>query len=120
MVGGAAPNGECSACVMSKFAGNALDRIMWSRSSEVNRLSFARLLTRQLGAPAYMPGSFDLPVLEPHLYLSRTQSWNLSRQTLAMCCIWVRLSCEFAHEESCLVVRKPSHCQSTHRSVRYE
>jgi hypothetical protein len=37
------PNGEWSACAMSKSSGRARDLIMRSRSSLVNRLSFARL-----------------------------------------------------------------------------
>lgn len=38
------PKGEWSAEAMSKSSGRARDRIMRSRSSLVNRLSFARLL----------------------------------------------------------------------------
>jgi len=37
------PKGECSAWVMSKSSGNALDLIIRSRSSLVKRFSFARL-----------------------------------------------------------------------------
>lgn len=44
-------------------------------------------------------------VLEPYLHLARAEARNLSRQSLAMGSVWVCLSCEFAHQESCLVVR---------------
>ena len=43
MLGFGVEKGECSAWVVSKSAGSALDLIIRSRSSVVNRFSLARL-----------------------------------------------------------------------------
>lgn len=52
--------------------------------------------------------SGSIPVLEPYLDLSWTETRNLSCQTLAMGSIWVSLSCELAHKKAGLVVGKPT------------
>lgn len=90
---------------MSKSAGSALDRIIRSRSSVVSLFNFA-LLFRVLAVLNCRVISTIVPVLEPHLNLTRTQARDFTRQTLTMCSIRMRLSRELAHQEPSLIVRQ--------------
>jgi hypothetical protein len=103
MEGAWAPNGECSACVVSKSAGSCRDLRTRSRSSFVSRLSFARLLS---SASCFR--SWDsqqcLPVLKPDLNLPGGQPRDLSGEALAMGGIGMGLPRELAHQEPSLVV----------------
>jgi hypothetical protein len=57
---------------------------------------------------------FSSPVLEPDLYLSGAESWNLSGESLPMGGVGMGLSCKLAHEEPRLIVGKP---ESLHLSL---
>ena len=48
--------------------------------------------------------SETLPILEPDLYLTRSQTRNLPRKALSMSSIWMCLASELAHQETCLVM----------------
>lgn len=53
------------------------------------------------------PTPTNIPVLEPHLHLTRTKPGNLSRKSLSMCGIGVWLLGKLAHQEPRLLMGKP-------------
>ena len=77
---------------------------MRSLSSVVSLFSFALLRTLLDQAQVLRPFRHK-PVLEPHLNLSRAETWNLARQPLTVRCVWMRLPGKLAHQEPCLIVR---------------
>ena len=45
-----------------------------------------------------------LPILKPYLHLSRAQTWDFSRKSFSVGCIWMSLLRELTHQETGLLV----------------
>jgi len=95
---------------MSKSSGNALERIIRSRSSLVSRFSLARLEWDVSVVVAILGERVQLPVLEPDLHLPGTKPGDFACKPFSVSSIRMGLSRELAHEEPSLVVGEPVYC----------